>query len=94
MPPDEPEIETRKESLISLRLSGPNGRLSQYDQSDEEPASSGDSSALTENGTWDLVDAPKGVKPIGCRWVYKEKYNRYKARLVAMSGTLLRLRRN
>ena len=41
MPPDEPEIET--ESPISLRLSGPNGRLSRYDQSDEEPARSGDS---------------------------------------------------
>ena len=45
--------------------------------------------ALAENETWDLVDAPKGVKPIGCRWVYKVKYNtdgsvnRYKARLVA-----------
>ena len=45
--------------------------------------------ALAENETWDLVDAPKGVKPIGCRWVYKIKYNtdgsvnRYKARLVA-----------
>jgi hypothetical protein len=41
--------------------------------------------ALAENGTWDLVDAPKGVKPIGCKWVYKIKYNtdgsinRYKA---------------
>ena len=43
LPPDEPEIETREESLISLRLSGPSGRLSRYDQSDEEPASSGDS---------------------------------------------------
>ena len=31
--------------------------------------------ALAENETWDLVDAPKGVKPIGCRWVYKVKYN-------------------
>ena len=41
MPPGEPEIET--ESLISLRLSGPNERLSRYDQSDEETASSGDS---------------------------------------------------
>jgi hypothetical protein len=45
--------------------------------------------ALAENGTWDLVDAPAGVKPIGCKWVYKIKYNsngsinRYKARLVA-----------
>ena len=41
MSPNEPEIET--ESPISLRLSGPNERLSRYDQSDEEPASSGDS---------------------------------------------------
>jgi hypothetical protein len=45
--------------------------------------------ALGENETWDLVDAPAGVKPIGCKWVYKIKYNsdgsinRYKARLVA-----------
>ena len=45
--------------------------------------------ALAENETRDLVDAPKGVKLIGCRWVYKVKYNtdgsvnRYKARLVA-----------
>ena len=44
--------------------------------------------ALAENETWDLVDAPKGVNPIGCRSVYKVKYNtnrsvnRYKAQLV------------
>ena len=44
---------------------------------------------LAENETLDLVDAPKGVKLIGCRWVYKVKYNtdgpvnRYKAQLVA-----------
>ena len=31
--------------------------------------------ALAENETWDLVDAPKGVKPIRCRWVYKVKCN-------------------
>ena len=29
--------------------------------------------ALTDNVTWDLVDALKGVKPIGCTWVYKVK---------------------
>ena len=45
--------------------------------------------ALAENKTWDLVEAPKGVTPIRCRWVYKVKYNtdgsvnQYKARLVA-----------
>ena len=31
--------------------------------------------ALAENETWVLVDAPKGVKLIGCMWVYKVKYN-------------------
>ena len=31
--------------------------------------------ALADNETWDLVDAPKAVKPIGCRWVYKFMYN-------------------
>ena len=42
-----------------------------------------------ENETWNLVDAPQGVKSIRFRWVYKVKYNtegsinRYKARLVA-----------
>jgi hypothetical protein len=27
--------------------------------------------ALAENATWDQVDAPAGLKPIGCKWVYK-----------------------
>ena len=39
MPLDEGDIETIEESSISFRLSGPNERLSRYDQSDEEPAS-------------------------------------------------------
>ena len=43
VPPDEPEIRTHEESPISFRLSGPNGQLSRFDQSDEEPVSSGDS---------------------------------------------------
>ena len=48
---------------------------------------------LAENETWDLVDAPKGVKPIKCKWVYNVKYNaddsinRYNARLVAKGYT-------
>ena len=45
--------------------------------------------ALVNNEMWNLVESPKGVKLIECRWLYKVKYNtdgsvnRYKARLVA-----------
>lgn len=30
--------------------------------------------ALESNHTWDAVDLPSNVKPIGYRWVYKVKY--------------------
>eukprot|EP00253_Pinus_taeda_P007861 PITA_07861 len=45
--------------------------------------------ALIKNGTWKLVDPSLGTKPIGCKWVYKNKYkadgslDKHKARLVA-----------
>ena len=41
------------------------------------------------NQVWTLVDAPEGVRPIGCKWVYKKnigadgQVETYKARLVA-----------
>ena len=41
------------------------------------------------NDVWDLVELPEGVKPIGCKWIFKTKRDskgnveRYKARLVA-----------
>eukprot|EP00253_Pinus_taeda_P024629 PITA_24629 len=44
--------------------------------------------ALIKNGTWKLVDPLLGTKPIGCKWVYKNKYkaggslDTYKSRLV------------
>eukprot|EP00253_Pinus_taeda_P012712 PITA_12712 len=44
--------------------------------------------AFIKNGTWKLVDPPLGAKPIGCKWVYKNKYkfdgslDKNKARLV------------
>ena len=45
--------------------------------------------ALSKNEKWDLVPHSPHKKAIGCRWIYKVKYNvdgsvnRYKARLVA-----------
>ena len=44
---------------------------------------------MSKNQVWTLLDAPEGVKPIRCKWVFKKKTNMerkvvtYKARLVA-----------
>ena len=49
--------------------------------------------ALVENKTWEVVDLHVGKFPIGCKWVYKIKYNvdgsieRFKSRLVAKGYT-------
>ena len=46
--------------------------------------------SLWENGTWELVEKPEGVKPVPMKWVYKiikrdalGNVERYKSRLVA-----------
>ena len=45
--------------------------------------------SMKVNDVWTLVDPPEGVKPIGCKWVFKRKKSAdgkvetYKARLVA-----------
>ncbi|TYK07892.1 gag/pol protein [Cucumis melo var. makuwa] len=45
------------------------------------------------NSVWELVDLPEGVKPIGCKWIYKRKRDStgkvqtFKARLVAKGYT-------
>nr|CAN81384.1 hypothetical protein VITISV_000819 [Vitis vinifera] len=49
--------------------------------------------SMKDNGVWDLVELPKDVKPIGCKWIFKTKRDskgnivRYKARLVAKGFT-------
>ena len=49
--------------------------------------------ALLQNDTWDIVDLPKGKRPVTCRWIYTLKcksdgsLDRYKARLVAKGYT-------
>jgi vacuolar-type H+-ATPase catalytic subunit A/Vma1 len=45
--------------------------------------------SMSTNDVWDLVEIPDGVKQVGCKWVYKTKYDskgkveKFKARLVA-----------
>jgi hypothetical protein len=42
--------------------------------------------SIKENETWVLVDPPANCRPIGLKWVFKEKHNnvvKHKARLVA-----------
>ena len=45
--------------------------------------------SISNCNTWVLVDLPHGAKAIGCKWIFKRKYNpdgsieKYKARLVA-----------
>ena len=49
--------------------------------------------SMSDNGVWDLVELPTGVKPIGCKWIFKTKRDpkgnieRYKARLIAKGFT-------
>lgn len=46
-----------------------------------------------DNKVWELVPLPEGVKPIGCKWIFKTKRDskgnmkRYKALLVAKGYT-------
>ena len=48
---------------------------------------------MKDNDVWDLVPLLEGVKPIGCKWIFKTKRDskgdveRYKARLVAKGYT-------
>ena len=45
--------------------------------------------SILSNKTWEIVDIPPGIKPIGCKWIFKKKMkadgsiDKYKARLVA-----------
>ncbi|KAL0404089.1 UNVERIFIED_CONTAM: Retrovirus-related Pol polyprotein from transposon TNT 1-94 [Sesamum radiatum] len=49
--------------------------------------------SMGSNQVWILVDPPKGIRPVGCKWVYKRKLGAngevtaFKARLVAKGYT-------
>ncbi|KAL0373445.1 UNVERIFIED_CONTAM: Retrovirus-related Pol polyprotein from transposon RE1 [Sesamum radiatum] len=49
--------------------------------------------SMDSNQVWTLVNPPKGIRPVGCKWVYKRKLGAdrevtaFKARLVAKGYT-------
>jgi hypothetical protein len=49
--------------------------------------------SMSSNDVWDLEEIPDGAKRVGCKWVYKTKFDskgkieRFKARLVAKGFT-------
>ena len=48
---------------------------------------------MQDNKVWELIPLPKGVKPIGCKWICKTKQDangnveRYKAHIMANGFT-------
>ena len=48
---------------------------------------------MYSNQVWELLEAPNGIKPVGCKWVYKRKrgldgnVETFKERLVAKGYT-------
>lgn len=49
-------------------------------------------SSFEQNNTWEITSLPTNKKPIGCKWVYRTKYNadgtldKHKARLVILGN--------
>ncbi|RDX74579.1 hypothetical protein CR513_45661, partial [Mucuna pruriens] len=49
--------------------------------------------SIQDNDVWDLIELPEGVKPIGCKWIFKTKKDskgnieRYKTHLVVKGFT-------
>ena len=49
------------------------------------------------NSVWSFIKTPKGIKPIGCKWIYKRnrkpdgKVETFKARLVVKKYTQKRI---
>ncbi|KAL8091512.1 hypothetical protein AgCh_033945 [Apium graveolens] len=63
------------------------------DSSDLVPGEHDDDPRTYEEAVWELVEPPKGIKPIGCKWIYKKKrgldkkVKAWKERLVAKGYT-------
>ena len=70
-----------------------NEAIHDKDASSWQTAMEAEMGSMDHNQGWELVEPPSGVKPIGCKWVYKRKrgpdgkVETFKARLVAKGYT-------
>ncbi|TYK02506.1 gag/pol protein [Cucumis melo var. makuwa] len=89
---DETTTSGQSHSSQSLRRSG---RMAMNDIDKDQWVKAMDLEMVSMyfNSVWELVDLPKGVKPIGCKWIYQRKrdsagkVHTFKARLVAKEYT-------
>ena len=67
--------------------------INDVDSKSWKQAMNNEMDSMKSNSVWELVDLPDGIKPIGCKWVYKRKKDAegrvetFKARLVAKGYT-------
>ena len=88
----ETNLSVEEESLLAMMITDsidPQSFEEAYMSQNWREAMDTEMKAIEKNNTWELVELPDGVKPIGVKWVFKTKFNehgqieKYKARLVA-----------
>jgi len=85
---EDPNNGVMKDDLITVRQAIQDPNSEKWIEAMREEYKS-----MQDNKVWELVPLPKGVKPIGCKWLFKTKRDsngnveRYKARLVAKGFT-------
>ncbi|KAL2465527.1 cysteine-rich RLK (RECEPTOR-like protein kinase) 8 [Abeliophyllum distichum] len=89
-------IEESKQVISTEQVDDPNSYKEAINDVDADLwrlAMNTEMESMYSNQVWELVDAPKGIKSIGCKWVYKRKrgvdgkVETFKARLVAKGFT-------
>ncbi|KAA0025358.1 gag/pol protein [Cucumis melo var. makuwa] len=72
---DETTTSGQSHPYQSLRMPRRSGRVAMNDVDKDQWVKAMDleMESMYFNSVWELVDVPEGVKPIGCKWIYKRK---------------------
>jgi hypothetical protein len=91
--PDDYEVYECEEIHIEGDPTSYEEAMSRPDASKWQEAMKDEMKSMSTNRVWDLEEIPKGAKTVGCKWVYKIKYDskgnieKYKGQLVAKGYT-------